>query len=94
MSKHTPDKYQTAKEKNMTVLNSDLTPTMESLLEENAKLNAALNCFFIVDPDKPSAWEYTREQAEAMARAALEPIEKLKGGGQPELSLTTHEGQR
>ena len=65
-----------------TVLNSDLTPTTESLREENAKLNAALNCFFMVDPDKPSAWKYTREQAEAMARAALEPIEKLKAKGE------------
>ena len=70
------------KEKNMSVFNSGSTPTIESLREEIAKLNAALNCFFIMDPEKGGSYLYNREQAEAMARAALEPVEKLTAKGE------------
>ena len=65
----------------MNLFNSGVTPTVESLREENAKLNAALNVFFMRDPDKPYCWEYKREQAEALARAALEPVEKVTAKG-------------
>ena len=66
----------------MGVFNSGSTPTIESLREEIAKLNAALNIFFMRDPDKPTCWEYKREQAEALARAALEPVEKVTAKGE------------
>ena len=66
----------------MGVFNSGLDLTIESLREENAKLNAALNYFFMRDPDKPYCWEYKREQAEEMARAALEPVEKVTAKGE------------
>ena len=66
----------------MSVFNSGSTPTIESLREEIAKLNAALNCFFIMDPEKGGSYLYNREQAEAMARAALEPVEKLTAKGE------------
>ena len=64
----------------MTNLNYDDGLTTESLLKENAKLNMALNYFFLRDPDKTTSWEYTRDQAEELARASLEPDQKLTGG--------------
>ena len=63
----------------MTNLNYDDGLTTESLLKENAKLNMALNYFFLRDPDKTTSWEYTRDQAEELARASLEPDQKLTG---------------
>lgn len=64
----------------MTNLNYDDGITIERLLKENAKLNMALNYFFLRDPDKPTSWEYSRDQAEELARVALEPVQKLTGG--------------
>lgn len=63
----------------MTNLNYGDGTTVETLLEQNAKLNMALNYFFLRDPDKATSWEYTRDQAEKLARAALEPDQELKG---------------
>ena len=63
----------------MTDFNRDDGLTTESLLKENAKLNMALNYFFLRDPDKPTSWEYNRSQAEELARAALEPTQELTG---------------
>lgn len=64
----------------MTNFNYDDGITTESLLKENAKLNTALNYFFLRDPDKSTSWEYTRDQAEELARAALEPTQELTAG--------------
>jgi len=61
----------------MTDLNYSDNVTVESLLEENAKLNMALNYFFLRDPDKPTSWEYGRNMAEKLAREALEPTDTL-----------------
>ena len=63
----------------MTNLSYDDGVTVETLLEENAKLNMALNYFFLRDPDKPTSWEYRRDQAECLARDALKPSAALKG---------------
>ena len=63
----------------MTEFNYEDGITTANLLEENAKLNMALNYFFMRDPDKSSSWEYSRNQAEALAREVLEPTQKLKG---------------
>ena len=60
----------------------ELEAENERLRAEGAKLNAALNIFFMRDPDKPYCWEYKREQAEEMARAALEPVEKVTAKGE------------
>jgi hypothetical protein len=53
--------------------------TLESVLEDNAKLNEAINLFFMVDPDKGSCWEYSREQAERMAKDILRAQEFVNG---------------
>ena len=66
----------------MTDLNYSDNITVESLLEENAKLNKAINYYFLRDPDKPTNWEYSRCMAEELAREALKPtnaIAELKG---------------
>lgn len=64
----------------MTDFKRDDGLTVESLLEENAKLNMALNYFLLRDPDKPTSWEYSRDQAEELARSVLEPNQYLTGG--------------
>jgi hypothetical protein len=64
----------------MTDFNYNDGVTVESLIEENAKLNMALNYFFLRNPDKPTSWEYSRDQAECLAREALEPSAELIGG--------------
>ena len=61
----------------MTNLNYKDNVTVESLLDENAKLNIALNYFFMRDPDKPTNWEYSRWKAEELAREALKPTDAL-----------------
>jgi len=61
----------------MTDLNYSDNVTVESLLEENVKLNMALNYFFLRDPDKPTSWEYDRNMAEKLARETLEPTDTL-----------------
>lgn len=61
----------------MTDLNYNDNVTVESLLEENAKLSMALNYFLLRDPDKPTNWEYSRDRAEELAREALKPTEAL-----------------
>jgi hypothetical protein len=59
----------------MTDLNYNDNVTVKSLLEENAKLNMAINYFFLCDPDKPTNWEYSRNMAEKLAREALKPTD-------------------
>jgi hypothetical protein len=61
----------------MTNLNYNDGLTVEGLLEENAKLNMAINYFFLRDPDKPTSWEYTRNKAEELAREVLTPNDPL-----------------
>lgn len=73
----------------MTEFNRDNGLTIESLLEENSKLNMALNYFFLRDPDKPTSWEYNRSQAEELARAALEPDQYLTGGYDGDYAMET-----
>ena len=63
----------------MTEFNYEDGVTTANLLEENAKLNMALNYFFLRNPDKSSSWEYSRDQAEELAREVLEPTQELKG---------------
>ena len=66
----------------MADLNYNDNITVETLLEENAKLNMAINYFFLRDPDKPTNWEYSRNVAEELAREALksaDTISELKG---------------
>jgi hypothetical protein len=36
-----------------------------------AKTQLALNYFLLRDPDKPTSWKYTRDQAEERARSVL-----------------------
>jgi len=40
-----------------------------------AELKVALNYFLLRDPDKPTSWMYSRNEAEKFARAALEERE-------------------
>jgi len=66
----------------MTDFNYTDPVTVEGLLEVNAKLNMALNYFFLRDPDKSTSWYYSRWMAEQLAREALEPTDataELKG---------------
>ena len=63
----------------MTELNYNDNVTVESLLGENAKLNMALNYYFMRDPDKPTSWEHTRSEAEKLAREALNPAQFIDG---------------
>jgi len=66
----------------MNNLNYNDNVTVENLLEQNARLNMALNYFFLTDPDKPTSWKYSRNEAEELAWKALKPTDsltKLKG---------------
>lgn len=51
---------------------SPIADRIEALDAENARLKIALNYFFLRDIGKPMNWEYERNLAEELARAALQ----------------------
>jgi hypothetical protein len=59
-------------------LNYNDNVAVDKLLEQNARLNMALNYFFLSDPDKPTSWKYNRNEAEHLAKKALKPTDYLE----------------